>query len=59
MEKYAIDLDVTFDVRIEVCAENEEKAKEIARRKVSSNPEYYAKTGTCIDVGVVDWEISW
>ena len=58
MEKYSVYVDITFAVLVEVSADSEVDAKEIAEDMVADDPESYINDGTshCIDIGVTDWE---
>jgi len=43
MKKFSVDVDFTMAKTIEVLAENEEQAMEIASSKIDENPYGYAK----------------
>lgn len=55
MKTYTIDYDITMSGCLEVEATTEEEAKQIALKKLSDEPYYFAKRATAhVDTEIID-----
>jgi len=56
MKEYRVFIDITIATAVDVKANDEQEAKELAMEKYWSDTRYYETNGGLVDASVVDWD---